>query len=108
MRQWMLAITKYADRLLSDLGGLDWDDSIKGMQRNWIGRSEARRPLGPEPWVSAGRVTLQGPEIGRGARLRTWVLVRSVTKDVKINLPIDGPAEGLLKLNKASRLNKGF
>jgi len=40
MRQWMLAITKYADRLLSDLGGLDWDDSIKGMQRNWIGRSE--------------------------------------------------------------------
>ena len=42
MRQWMLAITRYADRLLSDLGGLDWDDSIKGMQRNWIGRSEVR------------------------------------------------------------------
>ena len=38
--QWMLRITAYADRLLEDLEGLDWDDSIKDMQRNWIGRSE--------------------------------------------------------------------
>ena len=42
MRQWMLRITRFAQRLLDDLDGLDWDDSIKGMQRNWIGRSEAR------------------------------------------------------------------
>src|SRR4051812_20243558 len=40
MRQWMLRITAYADRLLDDLDGLDWADSIKEMQRNWIGRSE--------------------------------------------------------------------
>ncbi|KAH9315234.1 hypothetical protein KI387_023861, partial [Taxus chinensis] len=40
MRQWMLKITKYADRLLEDLDGLDWPESIKEMQRNWIGRSE--------------------------------------------------------------------
>ena len=38
--QWMLRITAYADRLLEDLDGLDWDDSIKDMQRNWIGRSQ--------------------------------------------------------------------
>jgi leucyl-tRNA synthetase len=39
MRQWMMRITKYADRLLADLDGLDWPDPIKLMQRNWIGRS---------------------------------------------------------------------
>ncbi|PHT90808.1 Leucine--tRNA ligase [Capsicum annuum] len=40
MRQWMLRITAYADRLLEDLDDLDWPESIKEMQRNWIGRSE--------------------------------------------------------------------
>ncbi|MBT8895866.1 leucine--tRNA ligase [Lactobacillus delbrueckii subsp. bulgaricus] len=39
MRQWMLKITAYADRLLDDLDDLDWPESIKEMQRNWIGRS---------------------------------------------------------------------
>jgi len=40
MRQWMLRITAYADRLLNDLNSIDWTDSLKEMQRNWIGRSE--------------------------------------------------------------------
>ncbi|WP_042162809.1 leucine--tRNA ligase [Paenibacillus gorillae] len=39
MRQWMLKITEYADRLLEDLEELDWSESIKDMQRNWIGKS---------------------------------------------------------------------
>ncbi|OGW87700.1 MAG: leucine--tRNA ligase [Omnitrophica bacterium RIFCSPHIGHO2_02_FULL_46_11] len=39
MRQWVLKITAYADRLLEDLEGLDWPESIKEMQRNWIGKS---------------------------------------------------------------------
>ena len=40
IRQWMLRITTYAERLLKDLDLLDWPESIKLMQRNWIGRSE--------------------------------------------------------------------
>ena len=40
MRQWILRITEYADRLLEDLNDLDWPESLKDMQRNWIGRSE--------------------------------------------------------------------
>ena len=39
MRQWMMRITAYADRLIDDLDRLDWPESIKTMQRNWIGRS---------------------------------------------------------------------
>jgi len=52
LRQWMLRITKYAQRLLNDVDKLDWPEAIKAMQRNWIGRS-----TGAEvdfPIVSAG------------------------------------------------------
>jgi leucyl-tRNA synthetase len=52
MRQWMMRITSYADRLIDDLDRLDWPEPIKLMQRNWIGRSEGARvtfasPAGP-------------------------------------------------------------
>ena len=40
MRQWMLRITAYAERLLTELNGLDWPEGVKLLQRNWIGKSE--------------------------------------------------------------------
>ena len=40
MKQWVLKITAYADRLIKDLDLVDWPESVKEMQRNWIGRSE--------------------------------------------------------------------
>ena len=70
MRQWMLKITAYAERLLSDLEALDWPEHIKAMQRNWIGRSQ-----GADVWFAteAGTAAEGGgrrgsPEaVGRGA-----------------------------------------
>ncbi len=64
MRQWMMRITTYADRLIDDLELLDWSDAIKAMQRNWIGRSEGATvhfdvaPTGDAPPQAAGRITV--------------------------------------------------
>ena len=51
LRQWMMRITAYGDRLISDLEPLDWPEAIKLQQRNWIGRSEGARvdfPIGQD------------------------------------------------------------
>jgi leucyl-tRNA synthetase len=45
MRQWLLRITRYADRLLKDLALVDWPESTLAMQRNWIGRSEGAEAI---------------------------------------------------------------
>ncbi|MBV8928499.1 MAG: leucine--tRNA ligase, partial [Mycobacteriaceae bacterium] len=45
LRQWMMRITAYSDRLLEDLDVLDWPDKVKTMQRNWIGRSTGAAAL---------------------------------------------------------------
>ena len=47
VRQWLMRITSYAERLLADLDKLDWPESLKLMQRNWIGRSEGANVLFP-------------------------------------------------------------
>ncbi|MDA3832323.1 MAG: leucine--tRNA ligase [Spirochaetales bacterium] len=47
LRQWILKITEYAERLLEDLEQLDWTDAIKAMQRNWIGKSKGADVIFP-------------------------------------------------------------
>ena len=53
LRQWMMRITTYSDRLLEDLELLDWPDKVKAMQRNWIGRSTGAAVLFSVPAVPA-------------------------------------------------------
>ncbi len=53
LRQWMMRITAYADRLLDDLDRLDWPESVKTMQRNWIGRSDGANVQFPIVGVEA-------------------------------------------------------
>ncbi len=56
LKQWMLRITAYADRLIDDLDRLDWSDAVKTMQRNWIGRSEGAQVRFP---VDGGHGTIE-------------------------------------------------
>jgi leucyl-tRNA synthetase len=62
MRQWMLRITAYAEKLLNDLDTIDWSDSLKEMQRNWIGRSEGAEVDFPLLMASGGRFQPGGPD----------------------------------------------
>jgi leucyl-tRNA synthetase len=73
MKQWMLKITEYADRLLEDLDELDWPEGVKTMQRNWIGRSEgAEVSFAVDGWEEPLAVYTTRPETIFGA---TFVVV---------------------------------
>ena len=54
LKQWMMRITAYADRLIGDLDVLDWPEPIKLQQRNWIGRSEGARVSFPTDAPAGG------------------------------------------------------
>jgi len=71
MRQWMLRITEYAERLLADLDKLDWPESIKKLQRDWIGKSEGAEVdflIGPED---------QARVFGRSVSFEDWLADRT-------------------------------
>ncbi len=67
MRQWLLKITEYADRLLEDLEDLDWAEHIKQMQREWIGRSEGAEVVFPVDGSNSFTVFTTRPDTLFGA-----------------------------------------
>jgi leucyl-tRNA synthetase len=106
MRQWLLKITVYAERLLTELDDVDWPESIKAMQRNWIGRSEGAEvtftiaETGEEITIFTTRPdTLWGvtffvfavehPAVQRLAQLAgTWDAVRPLVEEASARLRI--------------------
>ncbi|OUC77025.1 leucine--tRNA ligase [Gordonia lacunae] len=67
LRQWMMRITAYSDRLLDDLDLLDWPDKVKSMQRNWIGRSRGAQVRFDVPGVGGIEVFTTRPDTLFGA-----------------------------------------
>src|SRR5437870_5191740 len=73
MRQWMLRITAFAERLINELEGLDWPEGIKLLQRNWIGRSEG---------AEVSFQTIPNPEPSPGTHFRSpWITVFTTRPD---------------------------
>nr|WP_255426887.1 leucine--tRNA ligase [Pseudonocardia sp. C8] len=64
LKQWMMRITAYADRLADDLDRVDWPESVKAMQRNWIGRSEGARVRFPVAESSGGGTSISAAGAG--------------------------------------------
>src|SRR5690606_3281540 len=67
LRQWMMRITAYSDRLLDDLDLLDWPEKVKTMQRNWIGRSRGAQVRFSAPGVGDIEVFTTRPDTLFGA-----------------------------------------
>jgi len=93
MKQWMLKITEYAERLLIDLDMLDWPESTKEMQRNWIGKSEGARVtfkiMNPTPTLPEGEGVEAPGYIKTSAEI--WATAKDNARDHRKN-PTDAEA----------------
>jgi leucyl-tRNA synthetase len=72
LRQWLMRITAYAERLIDDLAPLDWSESIKQMQRNWIGKSEGAEVDFPLANENTSEATSESVEFYRNTRIRVF------------------------------------
>ena len=78
MRQWMLRITAYAERLIDDLALVDWPESIKRMQRDWVGRSEGARIFFRSRGMRNGRLRCLPPVPTPCSGPRIWSWPRNI------------------------------
>ena len=77
MRQWMLRITAFAQRLIDELEGLDWPEGIKLLQKNWIGRSEGAEVRFKVAWQQRSRSRSSPRDPTRSTAPPTWCSRRS-------------------------------
>ncbi len=92
MRQWYLRITEYADRLLEGLETVDFSDSMKEMQRNWIGKSEGAEILFPIPYL----IPFTSPQVEKGEVTSSPSLLHEVEKgDAEIDAKKGGGEDSL-------------
>jgi leucyl-tRNA synthetase len=112
LKQWMLRITAYADRLLEDLEELDWPEPIKKMQRDWIGRSEGahvRFPVTGHPEVEIEVFTTR-PDTLFGATYMVLApehpLVPKITTDEQ-RAAVDAYVERAARRSERARMTEG-
>ncbi len=94
LRQWVMRITEYADRLADDLDGVEWPEKVKTMQRNWIGRSQGAHvtfPVEAAPDAQGIEVFTTRPDTLFGA---TFMVLAPEHPLVDTLVPADGWPEG--------------
>ena len=96
LKQWMMRITAYADRLIDDLDVLDWPESIKLMQRNWIGRSDGALIHFPVPSIGEpDQVFTTRPDTLFGATYMVLAPEHPLVDELTPSTWPDGHAPGL-------------
>ncbi|MGE8005624.1 leucine--tRNA ligase [Lysinibacillus sp. NPDC093216] len=107
MKQWVLKITEYADRLLEDLEDLDWPDSLKEIQRNWIGRSEgAQVKFKVAGTVKSFEVFTTRPDTLFGATYCVLAPEHTLVKEITTNTQYEAVEAYLTKVALKSDLER--
>jgi leucyl-tRNA synthetase len=100
LRQWVLKITEYAERLLEDLDELDWSESIKEMQRNWIGKSRKAVKLNFLFNITKPRFAYSPHAPTRFSAQPTWCFRLNIRLSIRSRPTHNAPLLSLIKMKQ--------